>query len=297
MLNSSASTDRTISLSGGRTLGYREFGDPTGTPVLALHGTPGSRLKFADCDDVAAKLGLRLISIDRWGYGLTSAHAQPTLALFGDDMIALADSIGAGRCLVTGVSGGGPFAVAAAAALQSRCMGLALISPVGIVDRATRLSPFHAVCFRVLPRLPGAIRLAFRLFRTTLRLAPNSTMVLALSRAPAIDRMAIFEAPIRHRLAKTFANGLAPGVSGPVIDMALFTRDWGVDLGAITAPVRIWIGTADRNVPQDGVRRLAMAIVATDLVTLPGEGHLWIARNSEDVLRWLACQAGGIKSK
>ena len=33
---------RTVRTADGRVTGYYEFGDPRGTPVLALHGTPGS---------------------------------------------------------------------------------------------------------------------------------------------------------------------------------------------------------------------------------------------------------------
>jgi pimeloyl-ACP methyl ester carboxylesterase len=39
--------DRVLRLGDGRALGYRIWGDPAGRPLLFLHGTPGSRLKFA----------------------------------------------------------------------------------------------------------------------------------------------------------------------------------------------------------------------------------------------------------
>src|SRR5436190_495123 len=37
--------DRTLRLADGRALGFRIYGDAGGTPLLFLHGTPGSRLK------------------------------------------------------------------------------------------------------------------------------------------------------------------------------------------------------------------------------------------------------------
>ena len=131
----------------------------------------------------------------------------------------------------------------------------------------------------------------FAVFRLALRIAPNWSMRLAFLRAAAIDRQAISDEGIRRRLIETFASGLAPGVRGPVSDMAVFSRDWGINLNAISAPVRIWIGSADRNVPLDGVHRLARAIKGSEVVTLPGEGHLWISRNGEVVMQWLADQA------
>jgi hypothetical protein len=52
-----------IQLRDGRTIGYAEFGDPQGTPVLWCHGGPGSRLESSTLGPAAAELGLRLIKV------------------------------------------------------------------------------------------------------------------------------------------------------------------------------------------------------------------------------------------
>ena len=36
-------TAQLLRLSDGRQLGYADYGDPDGTPVMFFHGTPGSR--------------------------------------------------------------------------------------------------------------------------------------------------------------------------------------------------------------------------------------------------------------
>jgi pimeloyl-ACP methyl ester carboxylesterase len=36
--------DNILRLSDGRRLGYAEYGDPEGEPIMLFHGTPGSRL-------------------------------------------------------------------------------------------------------------------------------------------------------------------------------------------------------------------------------------------------------------
>jgi len=282
---------QTITLADGRTLGFSVFGDPDGVPVIALHGTPGSRLKFADSDEVARRLGLRLISVDRWGYGLSSPHSDGTLTDFGADMVVLADRLGLGQCVVTGVSGGGPYAVATAAAFGPRALALALVSPIGIIDAGTRLSPFHHVCFRLLPRFGFGVATAFHIYRAGLLGVPHSALRLALSLGPAVDRRTLDDPSIRQRLIDTFASGLKPGVAGAVGDMGLFVKPWELDMTAITAPAKIWIGTADRNVPAHAVGALAGALPRCDVTRLVGEGHLWIARNGDVVMSWLATQA------
>jgi pimeloyl-ACP methyl ester carboxylesterase len=56
-------------LADGRDLAWREFGTSDGAPVVALHGSPGSHSNFAPVADVAARQGVRLIALDRPGYG------------------------------------------------------------------------------------------------------------------------------------------------------------------------------------------------------------------------------------
>ena len=50
-----------------------------GTPLLFLHGTPGSRLKFVIAHETGKELGLALVAPDRWGYGLSDVPDKPSL--------------------------------------------------------------------------------------------------------------------------------------------------------------------------------------------------------------------------
>jgi pimeloyl-ACP methyl ester carboxylesterase len=270
----------------------REYGDPGGMPVIALHGTPASRLMYAAAEQ-AGNMGLRLLAPDRWGYGGTSPHSQPTLAAFADDIAKVADEFGIGRFSVLGVSGGGPYAAAIAACLAQRVDALALVAPVGpIAGAPVRLSTFHNLCFRVLPRTPGVLRGVFAGFRSGLTKAPDATMRVAFVRAPSPDRHALGQRHIRERFEAMFAEGLRNGVEGALTDMQIFSRPWDVEFDRITAPSRLWIGTIDNNVPIDAARRLACTIPGCDLVELPGEGHLWVAINYPVVLTWIASRQG-----
>ena len=60
----------TITLADGRTLGFDDVGDPAGVPVLYVHGTPDSRRARHPDDGVAAAAGVRLVAVDRPGFGL-----------------------------------------------------------------------------------------------------------------------------------------------------------------------------------------------------------------------------------
>jgi pimeloyl-ACP methyl ester carboxylesterase len=90
----------------GRTIGYADLGDPAGAPVIAAHGAPGSRLMFIDTPDLT-RLGLRLVSIDRPGCGLSDRREGFTIADAAADAVALADHLGFDRFATLGVSGAG----------------------------------------------------------------------------------------------------------------------------------------------------------------------------------------------
>jgi pimeloyl-ACP methyl ester carboxylesterase len=280
----------TVRLGDGQQLAYCAFGPVSGYPVIALHGTPGSRLKYELAAGEADRLGLRLISPDRWGYGDSTLHPAPSLTAFAADMAAMADRLGIGRFAVGGLSGGGPYAAATAAVLGGRVSALALISPVGPVamtGAADDLDAVDRLSFRVLPRIPGALPLAFGVLRGMLAVSPGAGVRLAVARAGLADRRMVCAPAIRESLARTFATGLAPGVGGAVLDMRLFSKPWDFDPGRIRARARIWIGTDDRNVPVRSARRLAGLIPNCELTVLEGQGHFWASRNIGEVLGWL----------
>jgi pimeloyl-ACP methyl ester carboxylesterase len=289
--------DRHLRLRDGRRLGFRIYGDPHGTPILFLHGTPGSRVKFSIAHEAGRALGLAIVAPDRWGYGLTEAPRAPSLRAFGDDMGILMDRLGRRCFAVGGISGGGPYAAAVAACLPSRVTALALVSPVGPIADAglgPSLPLLHRLCFTVLPRRPRTVSTAMRAFRWSLARTPRLAGRLTTWRAARPDKRLIGRSEVRQRILGSFSEGLRPGTAGPNTDLAIFSRPWQVDLAAIAAPSRLWIGTRDSNVPISAARILAQRIPNCVLTELPNEGHLWVSVHHADVLSWIdsAIRAG-----
>ena len=124
----------------GRRLGFAEFGDPSGDPVLWFHGTPGGRRQFPLLGRRAAeKMGLRVVAVGRPGTGLSDPHPYESVADWASDVAHIADALGAERLGVAGLSGGGPYALACAAVppLASRVAAVAVLG--GIVRRSARM--------------------------------------------------------------------------------------------------------------------------------------------------------------
>lgn len=285
---------RNLRLADGRRIAWGEFGSSSGRPVLALHGTPGSRLMFSIAGDSAARLGLRLIAPDRWGYGGTDVHPRPSFGAWASDVAEVVDHLALPRFSLIGISGGGPYAAATAALLGPRVERMALAVPIGPLsdgDKQRRLNLFHWLAYRGVGSrhtLTGAV---FGLYRRLLMRGPQRAIRLLAFLQPRSDRELLHTATIQDFLSGTFRHGLQPGTAGPAIDLDLYARPWNIPLGAITASTHIWIGSDDRLVPLEAGRALARAVPHAALTELPGQGHFWIARDFEWVLSWLAGNA------
>jgi pimeloyl-ACP methyl ester carboxylesterase len=294
-MTAAAVADQVLELGDGRALGFKVYGDPAGVPLLFLHGTPGSRLKFAIGHDAGKELGLAIVAPDRWGYGLSDVPDVPTLPAFAADMAALMDHLGHAHFAVGGISGGSPYAASVAAGLAPRVTALALVSPMGPIDDPVcrqLMSRFHRFAFTVLPGSPRSTAVVFAAFRASLERSPRLAAQLATLRAGARDKALLARPEIARWLLGSFREGLRRSVAGPVCDLQLFSRSWGVDLGAIGAPAHLWIGTADTAVPIGAARLLARSIAACAVTELPADGHFWVAANYRDVLEWIAETAG-----
>ena len=270
-------SSRVLRLADGRRLGFAEYGAPDGHPVIALHGTPGSRYMFALIDEPARAKGLRIIAPERPGYGLSDLHQFETLTDMAQDMEALADALALRRFVLIGVSGGGPHAVAVAARLGKRVTRLALVGPVGLVDgKHIRMSHLHKFIFRHLAPSPHAAGAFFFGLRTMIDWVPSTAYQLLLQRVTETDRAVLVRPEVRENLQAALREGLRCSVEGPLQDLRLYCGPWGLPLDEIKTPSIIWQGSRDTVVPPDAAYRLADMLPNCRLEILEGAGHYWV---------------------
>ncbi len=108
-------TDNQIKLDDECSLGYTEYGDPQGKPILCFHGCPGSRLdnNRPAVDEIASRLHAQIIALDRPGIGLSDFKPH-TIISWPDIVTEFADKLGLSRFAVTGASSGGKYVTACA---------------------------------------------------------------------------------------------------------------------------------------------------------------------------------------
>lgn len=289
--------EQTVRLEDGRRLGYSEYGDPCGYPVFFFHGICSSRLHAEPYGDAAWGAGVRLISIDRPGYGLSDFQPKRRLLEWPNDVRALADHLGVRRFALLGHSAGGPHAAACAATCPEIVTAVALVSSPAppSMPRRMRAMPWRIrLTFRVLNRLPWLARLVMHLQSVGLRRCPQSTLARMLSSFPEPDAVLVRgDAAFRESFLQATLESFRAGVGGSVYDGRLHQRAWGFNLNAIAAPVDLWYGGADFIVPTAMGRYLAQQTPNTMLRIDSRSGHLSTLHNNiEEILRGLVASPG-----
>jgi hypothetical protein len=97
------SYSHTFTLPDGRKLGYADYGDPNGKPLLYQHGLPGSRIEAARYHDLGRELGLRIVAVDRPGYGWSTPfeeYGARSVGTWAGDVGALTEHLGLGEYAV-----------------------------------------------------------------------------------------------------------------------------------------------------------------------------------------------------
>jgi pimeloyl-ACP methyl ester carboxylesterase len=282
---------RTVHAAGNRYIGVYEYGDPAGAPVFALHGTPSCGAGFEWTDLPARERNLRIIAPDRPGIGRSTAVPMPAVSGYAAELAVLADALEIDRFTVIGYSGGGPYALAAAAALGSRVQSAAIVAGAGEIgawatfadlarsDRQMTWLSLHA---------PVIARAALRAAGIGSRVAPRIALRSAGSELIASDRTVLRMLGTPRQALALFTQALSHSSAGVVHDYALLARPWHVNLAAITAPVHCWHGTADTLVPLAHTEELVARLPSARLTTWPDEGHLAFIAHVDDVLDEIA---------
>jgi len=284
-MNSQTRKEQSILLPDGRRLGYAEYGAPDGSPVLFFHGAPGSRHIHADMADVAAQRGVRLIAVERPGYGLSDPQPGRSMLDWPDDVAALTDTLKIAQFAIIGFSMGSAYALACACKLPGRVTKIALagaLAPLDAPGVLEGMSPMVSGLYALAQSNPEELRNTFA------AIAPSpAALVAAMSASlPEWDK-AMFNKRTAEFEAE-YAQTLRGGVEGVASDFALASKEWGFPLEGIDTEAHHWCGTADRNTPPAMTSYLAATLPNSRTFMLPGEGHFALYVHWEEILERLA---------
>jgi len=279
--------DHVVRLRDGRSMGYAQYGAYDGFPVVNAHGGLACRLDVAAADAVATECGIRLISPDRPGVGLSDPQPGRTVVDWAHDAADLLDQIDVDRFAVMGWSMGGQYAAAVGHALRQRVTRVAIIAgglPLTEPGVFEELPVMDRFLTRMSQRAPWAAQQWFRMMRFAARIAPTPYGRLAARELGPADG-----AVIRDEGYGAFARmsrEAARQLPGAVEEYRAWMRPWGFAPEDLTVPVDVWAGTRDQLVDPSWPHRLAQRIPNATL-NIRDSGHFLAHRHYREIFEAL----------
>ena len=278
-----------VAVGDGRQLGFAEFGDPQGRAIFWLHGTPGARRQIPTEARIYAEHNhIRLLGVDRPGIGSSTPHQYGRVLDFGDDLRVIADTLGIDRFAVIGLSGGGPYTLATAAALPDRVVAAGVLGGVApMVGPDAISSPLMELGAAVAPILQVAnapIRLAASGLIRLIRPVASPALEIYARISPEGDRRMLGRPEFKAMFLDDLLNGSRKQLAAPFYDIVVFERDWGFRLDEVQVPVHWWHGDHDHIVPFAHGRHVVDRLPHAVMTELPFESHLGGLGCAEDIM-------------
>lgn len=233
---------RAMRLDSGRTAHYIDEGPRDGKPVLYIGGT-GTSARAAHMTDflrsTRESLGLRLISVERNGFGDTEFDKGLGKADFVKDALQVLDRIGVRKVSVIAISGGGPYAAELASLAPDRVQSLHL---------AAALPPYGAK--------PSYCPMSDEeLGRSLEKQIADPRIWWALPEDSPTKRVPGFADTAYEDGARTYnQRGQKADPAPQVHEQKLYCGRPGPDLSKLTAPVILYSGKKDTTVPPSTIK-------------------------------------------
>jgi pimeloyl-ACP methyl ester carboxylesterase len=273
----------------GAVVAFSEYGDPRGAPVFFCHGWPSSRTMAELTDEAARDLGLRIISPDRPGIRDSNFDPDRTLLDWPPLLREFAAHLQIDKFKILAISGGAPYAYAAAWMLPERVEAIAVVSgapPISeLQDRSGLLTLYNRLlALRALR--PGLLRFLFHVARpfasmkVPIRVRPLLLKILQPCDANVLRETKSFEACFES--ARQAWRSSAAGV---MIDADIYAQPWGFSLEEVRVPVRLWHGKKDRTFSFRLAEEIATRLPNCEFHLIDGAGHYSLPiRHTHEIL-------------
>lgn len=290
-----------MTLKGGRCLGYHEFGDPRGSPVIYIHGSPDSGVTLSGFEgQVAKRLGVRLIGPDRPGVGRSTFRPDLTMSRYPPDVMQLIEFLGLKEYSLLGTSGGTGFTLACAQQLPRENMkGIGICAGIG---------PWGAGLDGQSEAMKASMN-AWKEYRDDMMVYMESLFLEAaqdpdpakmraawtkmLSEGfPEEDKELLSRHDAFNSAVAVFRQFYCQGAAAHGKQMELITSPWDIDMDKIDYEgIKLWYGAEDQNTPPQMGRYLAERLPKAVYKEYSGKNHygMWseelLAEYLEDLLK------------
>jgi pimeloyl-ACP methyl ester carboxylesterase len=282
--------DGRLTLPDGRTVTWRLWGEEEHSAILRLQGTPGSRLSHHPDPTLWRDLGVRMLMMDRPGFGGSTRLPGHGLRAVADDLARLLDAHGLDRAPVVAFSGGGPHALALAARHPDRVDAVTVVvgaAPFLPGERA-RLVGVNAAGLEAADQGWEALHRYLAGIRERVLADAGSRGVLA--DAPPPDRK-IMADPAWQRIDRANSReALRQGAEGWTDEVLALVREWDFEPAQVQACVTWWHGSDDANAPLSAAQRVLAQVRQSQLHVWHNQGHFASITHEGAIIRELLGQ-------
>ena len=280
---------RSLTRPDGRVIEFLAAGPADGLPLVLHEGTPCGLVLYPPTVRAAAIRGLRVVLAARPGYEGSTPRPGRTVVDVAQDTAAVLDDLGAATFVTLGWSGGGPHALACAAALPGRCLAAGSIAGVAPfttdgLDWLGGMAPENIAEFGAARRGEAALTEFLDREAAMMGAITGESVASSLGGLVIEADQAVLTGEFADHVAACLRTALSSGIAGWRDDDLAFVRDWGFSLGwespspspgpGDPAPVAVWQGDQDQMVPFAHGQWLAASIRGARVHLMPGEGHL-----------------------
>ena len=271
--------------------------------IFYFHGLPGSGTEANYFDSsLLQKYSARIIAINRPGMGQSTFDPRRKITDWPNDVLAVADHLGINQFYVWGASGGGPYALVCAHTIpgmdgsdqKDRLLGTAVVAGMWPASDNSQMLRSNRILFWATAWLPQAA-VNWMLDASYGKAARNpdhqvleDVIDTSMNKRMDVERETYTQSRVREVVLSSVRNGMTQGAVGTSYDFTLECADWGFDLEKITAPVQIWHGRLDQNVPIVNAEVAAKKLPNATVHWIDNVAHLsMLAVNLEQILEGL----------
>lgn len=262
-----------FTLSNGKNIEYRRYGDQNGYAVLGFHGLIGT-VDMEGFDEQIAGLPVQYILIARPGYGRSDYYPMENIMQWTKDLKELLDAFHIKECDIVGMSAGAPYAYALAVAEPNRVRSLYIYSGIGAIYK-----PDVLACYEQTEN-----------FFRELDLFQNGTPE---DIATYLNQLYILPLPAEQKREQAIIDSTANEGLGMALCAKLEFQHWGFDIEKVEQPVRIYHSRDDEEVPYSMAEKTASYLKNVRVYSYAGEPHT-SSVIMEDIMKTLIIKHCGL---
>ncbi len=277
-----------IVLFDGRKLAYEIYGDSSGYPFIYSHGAPGSHKEALFYDAKAKQMGLKVIAVNRAGYGGSDYNSDRSFTSYAKDITELVNQLNVNEFSVIGWGGGAAYSLALLSKLEDRVKFAILISCITVMTSivSDEFGMSNEISAKELEDKPKTLVTSSFMEMLLESRNINAELLLEImsTNANSSDKELLLDENIREKLLASYKEALNEKYVIRKYDEIIENANWDFEIETIKQRVHIVHGTKDTEYSIENSNNLSFRLENSVYHKLKDRGHLINIGNANLIL-------------